>query len=216
MEKMKITQHSELQGAVEALVAQDAHLAEIHATYGFPPLWKRPESFATLLTNILEQQVSLDSAKATFEKLRTVLGNVEPRTFLLLSDETLRACGFSRQKARYGRALAKAVADGSLDLSKLSTLEEDEIHKQLTAIVGIGQWTSDIYRLMAIGLPDIWPQGDIALAQALAEIHELTGRPDHETQLTLVERWRPYRSVAARLLWLKYLRDRNRAAVEFQ
>ena len=167
--------------------------------------------FATLLHIILEQQVSLASAQAAFDRLRAAADPLRPERFLELTDAELLAIGFSRQKARYGRALATALVDGSLDLDGLADLDDDAAHRALVAIPGIGPWTATIYLLMVLGRPDVWPVGDIALAQAVAESRGAARRPGPVEMAVLGEVWRPWRSVAARLFWHDYLSRRGRS-----
>jgi DNA-3-methyladenine glycosylase II len=190
------------------LAGVDAALGASVERYGPPPLWARDPSFATLVHLILEQQVSLASAQAAFDRLRLAVDPLAPAAFLELDDAQLLAIGFSRQKARYGRALAAALAAGSLDLDRLEEVDDDEVDRRLTALPGIGPWTATIYRLMVLLRPDAWPVHDIALAQALAEVHGLERRPAPEAMLDLAEGWRPWRAVAARLLWHHYLSTR--------
>jgi DNA-3-methyladenine glycosylase II len=154
---------------------------------------------------VLEQQVSLASALAAFRRLEAVADPVTPERFLRFSDAELLGIGFSRQKARYGRAVAAAVIDGSLDLERLATVDDDEVREALEAIPGIGRWTSTIYLLMVLGRPDVWPVGDMALAAALGDVKKLGHRPGPDEMEILGEVWRPWRSVAARLLWHDYL-----------
>ncbi len=187
------------------LAARDPALAGILERFGPPPLWAREPGFATLVHLILEQQVSLASARAAFDRLRAATDPLTPRALLLLDDGQLLAIGFSRQKARYARSLASAVDGGELDLGGLPDLEDDEVDRRLTALPGIGPWTATIYRLMVLLRPDAWPAHDIALAQAIAETHGLPARPSPAQLPTLAEAWRPYRAVAARMLWHHYL-----------
>jgi DNA-3-methyladenine glycosylase II len=196
--------------AVAQLVARDADLAGIVARYGPPPLWDREPGFATLLHIVLEQQVSLASARAAFDRLREVAVLLTPARFLELNDEELLAIGFSRQKARYGRALAEAIESGALELKALDRLDDEAVHRALQAIPGIGPWTSTIYLLMVLGRPDVWPVGDIALAASVGEVKRLGRRPDAIEMAELGEAWRPWRSVAARLFWHDYLSRRGR------
>ena len=172
---------------------------------GPPPLWDRPPGFGTLLHIVLEQQVSLASALAAFRRLEAAADPLNPERFLRFSDAELLAIGFSRQKARYGRALAAALIDGSLDLEHLATVDDDEVRQALEAIPGIGRWTSTIYLLMVLGRPDVWPAGDMALASAVGDVKRLGYRPGPGEMETLGEAWRPWRSVAARLFWHEYL-----------
>jgi DNA-3-methyladenine glycosylase II len=199
-----------LASAVDVLARRDADLAAIVARYGTPPLWDREPGFGTLLHIILEQQVSLASARSAFDRLRAVADPLSPTRFLELTDAELLAIGFSRQKARYGRALATAIETGALDLDGLGTLDDDAVRRTLEALPGIGPWTSTIYLLMVLGRPDVWPVGDIALAESVGQIKRLGRRPDPLEMGTLGEAWRPWRSVAARLFWHDYLERRGR------
>jgi DNA-3-methyladenine glycosylase II len=197
--------------AVADLAARDADLAGIVVRYGLPPLWDRAPGFATLLHIVLEQQVSLASAQAAFDRLRVVADPLVPARFLELGDDELLAIGFSRQKARYGRALAAAVEARTLDLDGLVALDDSAVHRSLQTIPGIGPWTSTIYLLMVLGRPDVWPVGDIALAESVGQLKRLGRRPDAVEMETIGEVWRPWRSVAARLLWHDYLARRGRS-----
>jgi len=199
-----------LLAAVEQLAVRDADLAGIVARHGPPPLWDREPGFATLLHIVLEQQVSLASARAAFDRLRVAADPLTPTRFLALTDAELLAIGFSRQKARYGRALAEAVESRALDLDALPRLDDDAVHKALQAIPGIGPWTSTIYLLMVLGRPDVWPAGDMALQAAVAEVKGLDHRPEAVEMAALGAVWRPWRSVAARLFWHDYLARRGR------
>jgi DNA-3-methyladenine glycosylase II len=191
--------------AVRELAAADPALATVVERFGPPPLWAREAGFPTLVHLILEQQVSLASAQAAFDRLRAAADPLTPGTLLELDDAQLLAIGFSRQKARYARALATAVDDGTLDIDGLAAKDDDEIDAALTALPGIGPWTATIYRLMVLLRPDAWPVHDIALAQAAAELRGLETRPDAAAMLALAEAWRPRRAVAARILWHHYL-----------
>lgn len=201
---------SRLARAVELLAERDPDLAGIVARHGPPPLWDREPGFPTLLHIILEQQVSLASARAAFDRLRVAADPLTPARFLELSDTELLVIGFSRQKARYGRALAAAVDGGALDLPGLGWLDDETVHQRLQALPGIGPWTSTIYLLMVLGRPDVWPAGDIALAESVGEVKGLGRRPDALEMASLGEAWRPWRSVAARLFWHDYLGRRGR------
>ena len=199
-----------LTAAVGELADRDADLASIVARHGPPPLWDRHPGFGTLLHIVLEQQVSLASAQAAFDRLSAVAVPLTPARFLELTDRELLAIGFSRQKARYGRALATAIASGALDLDGLDALDDEVVHERLQAIPGIGPWTSTIYLLMVLGRPDVWPVGDVALAESVGAIKGLGRRPGTQEMAELGEAWRPWRSVAARLFWLDYLARRGR------
>jgi DNA-3-methyladenine glycosylase II len=194
---------------VRALAERDADLARIAGAYGLPPLWEREEGFPTLVLTILEQQVSLASALAAFERLRAAASIVTPENFLKFDDAQLRAFGFSRQKALYCRLLARAVLDGELDLSPLSSFSDTEARAELVRLKGVGAWTAEVYLLRALLRPDAWPAGDLALQLAAQQVKRLPARPTAAELDALAEPWRPLRAVAARLLWLQYLEGRR-------
>ena len=195
----------DLLSASENLAERDPDLARVLDRIGPPPIWDREPGFPTLVHIILEQQVSLASAKAAFDKLVVRIAPLEPAPFLDLDDTELKAIGFSGQKGRYCRELAKAVLGGSLDLDDLELLADDQVRAELTKVTGIGRWTADIYLLMALGRPDVWPRGDLALLKAVQDIKGLAEPPTAVEFETLGETWRPWRSVAARILWNHYL-----------
>ena len=196
--------------AVRALATRDPDLRAIVERFGLPPLWDRPPGFATLVHIVLEQQVSLASAQAAFDRLCAAVDVLTPDRFLELDDAELLSIGFSRQKARYVRALARAVAAGTLDLENLASLPDEDVHRALVAQTGIGPWTASIYLLMVLGRPDVWPSTDMALAAAVAEVKGLARRPDATQMQALAIAWAPWRSVAARLFWHDYLGRRGR------
>lgn len=197
--------------AVAALSNADPVLAASVGRFGAPPLWARDPSYATLVHLILEQQVSLASAKAAFDRLDAALGgSIEPDAFLTLSDTELRTIGFSRQKAGYARDLAIALADG-FDLAALQRRSDDEVRAGLMGLHGIGRWTADIYLIMCLRRPDVWPHGDQALATAAAELFELPARPTFDELELRARAWAPHRATAARILWHHYLSVRGRS-----
>ena len=191
------------------LAALDSRLDNILTRWGPPPFFVRDPGFPTLILLILEQQVSLASAKATYDKLAALLGVVTPEGVLRLDDETLRGIGFSRQKMRYSRILAQAVLSKELPLSTLHEMSDAEVHTALTALTGIGPWTADVYLLMCLRRPDVWPGGDLAIQVAVQELHGLPKRPTAQETLPYAEAWRPWRAVAARMLWHYYLTGRK-------
>lgn len=195
--------------AIDHLVQADQDLAKVVDVYGPPPMWMRDPGFPTLVLTILEQQVSLASAKAAYDKLLMKIGQLEPEAFLQLDDKLLRRVGFSRQKTRYCRILANAIQDGELPIEDLPGMTEDRVRAELERLTGIGRWTSDVYLLMALGRPDIWPVGDLALAIAIKDVKGLTARPRPREMAALAEGWRPWRAVAARVLWHQYLSQRE-------
>ena len=179
--------------------------------FGPPPLWGRDPSYATLVHLILEQQVSLASAKAAFDRLDAALGGrIEPDAFLTLSDTELRTIGFSRQKAGYARDLAIALTDG-FDLAALQRRPDDEVRAGLMGLRGIGRWTADIYLIMCLRRPDVWPHGDQALAAAAGELFGLPARPTFDELERRARAWAPHRATAARILWHHYLSVRGRS-----
>jgi DNA-3-methyladenine glycosylase II len=194
--------------ALDELCERDADLAGVVARFGPPPLWARAPGFATLIQIVLEQQVSLASARAAYERLVAVIGPPTPDRFLSLDDGALRAVGFSRQKAGYVRLLARALSAGELDLARFDALADADARAGLMSLKGIGAWSADIYLLMALGRADVWPSGDIALAAAAREVKRLGTRPSPEELTQIAERWRPWRAVAARVLWHHYLSTR--------
>lgn len=195
---------------IKLLTESHRIFAFIHGKYGAPPNWTRPQGFISLSKIILEQQVSLASANAHFLKLNSYLEAFVPSNILKLTDEEMRSCQISRQKAKYLRGLSEAILNGVIDLEKLSKLDESTIRKQLTSIKGIGDWTTDIYLMFCLQAKDIFPIGDIAVVNT---VKELTDAKTKEEILLLAEQWRPYRSLAVYFLWHYYLNKRNRQAV---
>lgn len=175
------------------------------SSYGVPPLWAREPGFATLVHLVLEQQVSIASARAAFERLHALVPGMEPERFLALPEAALRQVGFSRQKAHYCRELASAVLARQLDLGALAALDDEAVFETLTRVKGIGAWTANIYLLMALRRRDAFPAGDLALLVAAHHVKGLRRRPTPERLERIAEDWRPYRAVAARLLWQFYL-----------
>jgi DNA-3-methyladenine glycosylase II len=196
--------------AVAALTAADPGLARVVAAHGPPPLWARPRGFATLVRIILEQQVSLASAATLFARVERALGGaVTPASVGAAGEPGLRALGLTRQKARYVAALADRVATGALPLTRLARLPDAEVGAQLVRVPGIGPWTAGIYLLMALRRPDVWPPGDLALHKAMARLLDRPAPPSSDEATAIAARWRPWRAVAARILWHGYLEERG-------
>ena len=196
-----------LAAAAETLAARDRDLASIYKVHGPPPMWGRQPGFPTLLRIILEQQVSLVSARAMFERLKS---NIEPFMalgFIEAGEAYLRSLGVTRQKAHYCVRVAEAFTNGHLN--QIGRMSDEDAHATLVSIKGVGPWTANIYLLMALRRPDIWPDGDVALATAVGRLRKLTHRPSFTELAKIAERWRPYRSVAARMLWQYYLAERR-------
>lgn len=196
----------------ETLCATDPALAGIVERHGIPLFWAREPGLPTLVLLVLEQQVSLASARAAFDRLERRLGVVDAGGLLSSTDVELRADGFSRQKAGYVRALAAAVDEGRVDLAGIGELPDDDVRRALTALPGIGPWTAEVYLLSALRRPDTWPVGDIALQDAARRILGLDERPSQPELEAIGERWRPHRATAARLLWHLYLSEPRRPA----
>jgi DNA-3-methyladenine glycosylase II len=194
-----------LKRGVRLLARRDPDLRRVVERFGAPPMWARESGFSTLLHIILEQQVSLASARAAHNKLLEVASPLTPHRFLELDDAALKTAGFSRQKTGYGRHLAQAITEGVLDLNALGSMDDTEVRSELVQIKGIGRWTADIYLLMVLRRPDIWPAGDLALAVAVQKVKRLRTRPTPERLDELSVRWKPWRAVAARILWHYYL-----------
>ena len=198
--------------AATHLVANDPALAAIVDRHGLPAFWAREPGLETLVLLILEQQVSLASARAAYDRLVARLGALTTAGILRSTDVELRADGFSRQKARYVRALASAIEDGTLDLTAVGALDDDAVRLALVALPGIGPWTAEVYLLSALRRPDTWPVGDIALQEAARRALGLEVRPTPEELGRIGDAWRPHRASAARLLWHLYLSEPARRA----
>jgi len=199
-----------LKEASHWLAKQDDAMAHVFDKYGYPPLWAREPGFSTLVHIILEQQVSLASANAAFQRLQTRLGTISPDAFLTLDDATLLSIGFSRQKTSYSRALAEAILFQTFDLEKLAHRPDDEIRTEMKRLKGIGDWTADIYLSECLLRPDILPKGDIAMQEAFRVLKNLPKRPAHDDFVAATQHWRPWRSVGTRMLWHFYLCERGK------
>ena len=200
----------------DKLARQDKDLSQIIRTHGYPPLWSRAGGFATLVHIILEQQVSLASARAALDKLIEKTGQVTPEKLLALTDEELKACYFSRQKIAYTRDLAQHVLDGRLQLDAFHTLSNEEIHRELTAVKGIGQWTADVYLMMVLHRCDLFPLGDVALINSVKAVKNLPATTSREEIALMANNWRPYRTVAAFLLWHAYIIRRGMKVAPYE
>ncbi|WP_225225412.1 DNA-3-methyladenine glycosylase family protein [Komarekiella delphini-convector] len=194
---------------LKVIASRDSDLADILQALGSPPLWVREPGFATLIQIILEQQVSLASAKAVFERLQQIILPITPENFLILNDDQIKKIGFSRQKALYGRLLAESIITGQLDLLTLNGMDDEDVRSVLKKSKGIGDWTVDIYLLMALRRPDSLPKGDLGLALAIQKVKQLEKRPTPQEIESIAENWRPWRALATRLLWHYYLSKRS-------
>lgn len=199
-----------MQEAIDYLSEKDAIFKAIIEQYGMPTIPKRPQGFETLVLLILEQQVSIDSAKATFLKIKTTLKTVAPEILLHISDEEFRSLGVSRQKTSYIKALAAAILNKELDLESLPNKTAQQVREELIKIKGIGNWTIDIYLMFCLEAPDLLPLGDIAVVNTIKELLDIHDKEEMEIH-TL--KWSPHRSVATYILWHHYLNKRNRTVV---
>ena len=206
----RIRTEKDLREGVAALVGSCAHMAKVHALSGDPPLRRRPAGFEGLSRVIVGQQLSVASANAIWGRL---VARVQPFTavsLLAVPQAELRAAGLSAVKTATLRRLAEAIASGGLDLEALSDAPEAAIHERFTKIKGIGPWTADIYILFCLGRPDAWSPGDLALQHAVRDALDLDERPGPNSMVELAEAWRPWRAVAARLLWSYYALRRRK------
>jgi DNA-3-methyladenine glycosylase II len=195
----------------DKLGQKDAYLKSIISQYGYPPFWSRPATFSSLILFILEQQVSLASAKAAFDKLQQKIGTITPQKIVQLTDAELKACYFSRQKTIYARCLAEAILTKQINLKQLGTCTNEEVRSILTQVKGIGNWTVDVYLMMVLQRCDLFPGGDIALINSAKTELQLPKHTTKEEVLIIAERWAPYRTIAAFLLWHAYLCKRKKA-----
>ena len=202
--------HAAFVAALGELVCGDERLRRLRERNGLPPFWVRPAGFRSLALIILEQQVSLDSARAALRRLERTVGRVGARRLAACEEEGVRAVGITRQKAAYLVGAARAIEAGRPRLSTLGRLHDDEVRSELVRLKGVGAWSAEVYLLMVLRRADAWPVGDLALALAVRDALELERTPDAAALLALAEPWRPWRAVAARLLWHDYLLRRGR------
>ncbi len=208
---VRLVSRKTLRKAVDELCSRDTDLRRVVQKFGPPLLWARRPTFATLLRIILEQQVSLASAESTFRRLQDAVGRIIPETVARRSLAEIRRLGFTGQKAGYCLDLARRIEAGGLNLRKVSRADDDDVRAALLEMRGIGPCTADIYLLMALRRADVWPDGDLALANAVRGVKRLRTRPTPERLRRIASRWRPWRSVAARILWHHYLSERSEA-----
>ncbi|HTE24727.1 DNA-3-methyladenine glycosylase family protein [Flavitalea sp.] len=183
----------------------DPDLAVILASYGYPPLWSRPNNFETLVHFILEQQVSLASALSALQKLKQHVADFTPENIIAMTDLEMRACYCSRQKQVYIKNVASAIISGGLDLATFDAMEDEDIRLQLTKLKGVGNWTADVYLMFVLQRADIFPSGDLAAVNALKSLKLLPADADRNMILAISGRWKPYRTIATMMLWHLYL-----------
>ncbi|WP_309607963.1 DNA-3-methyladenine glycosylase 2 family protein [Flavobacterium sp.] len=197
-----------MQQAIDFLTANEPIFQTIKNTYGLPIIPSRPQGFETLVLLILEQQVSINSAKATFLKLKNTVKNLEPSTLINLPDQEFRDIGVSRQKTKYIKCLAEAIIEKTIDLESLPSKSSGQVRFELIKIKGIGNWTIDIYLMFCLKTPDIIPLGDIAVVNTIKELLDIHNKEEMEVY---TQKWAPYRSMATFFLWHHYLQKRNRS-----
>jgi DNA-3-methyladenine glycosylase II len=197
--------------AAKQLARRDRELASILERLGPPPLWARPPGFPTLIAIILEQQVSLASAASMFARLKKNIVPFHPTRMIELGGSHLKSLGLTRQKTAYCLDLAQSLTEKRLRLSQLSRMSDADAKAALMEIKGLGAWSADVYLLMVLLRPDIFPATDLALITALTKLKQLPSRATAKQLLEMAEAWRPYRSVAARMLWQYYLARREKA-----
>lgn len=193
----------------DQLSAKDPYLAAIVQQYGYPPMWRRPNTFQSLILTILEQQVSLASAYAAFRKLKQKTGTVTPQKILALTDEELRSCYFSRQKIVYARELARAFTGKEIQLRRFATSPDDDIRSLLKKVKGIGDWTVDIYLIQVLQRLDVFPLGDIALVNSIKHVRQLPAHTTKEELLEISRLWQPHRTIATMLFWHAYIQRKG-------
>ena len=206
---------ADVDAAVRLLVAQDPRLAPVLARAGSPPLRRRPGGFAGLASIVTAQQLSTASAAAIWGRLSAAFDPFDPARVRRARATTLARIGLSAAKIRTLKAIAAAIAAG-LDLDALADCPADDAHRALTAVHGIGPWTADIYLLFCLGHADAWPAGDLAVQEAIRIAFDLDTRPNAKAMVSLAEPWRPWRGVAACLLWSYYRAVKRREAAPLQ
>lgn len=195
-----------MQEAIDFLSSKNKIFKEIIERYGLPRIPIRPQGFETLVLLILEQQVSIDSAKATFMKIKNYT-TCNPEKMAVLSDEEFRTLGVSRQKTKYIKILAEAILNKELDIESLASKSAQQVREELIKLKGIGNWTIDIYLMFCLREPDLIPLGDIAVVNTIKELFDIHDKLEMEKY---AQEWSPYRSYATYLLWHHYLTKRNR------
>lgn len=195
---------ADVAAGVTRLLALEPRFAAVVTAHGHPPLRQAGASLEGLLRIVTDQLISRQAGTAIWRRIEAKLSPFEPVAIARKREASLMKLGLSGAKARSFKAIAAAVADGRLDFASLKMLSDEEILRRLTALNGIGPWTADIFLLTAMGRSDAWPAGDLALQVAAQHLFELKTRPSHKQLTLMAEGWRPWRSVAARLLWSHY------------
>ena len=200
--------------ALMALAENDPLIAAIPERAGVLPWRRREAGFPGLLRSLCGQMISNQAATAIWGRLAALPGATTPEGLLELSDEALRQAGLSRPKLLHARALAEAFARGQLSAEGLAALPDEAAVAAISAIPGFGPWTAEVHLLFGLDRPDVFPSGDLALAASLAALRGLPGRPSPKELAALAGAWRPWRSMAARLLWHHWRHVTGRPAGE--
>lgn len=208
VERLETQAH--VDAAIKRLVKADPRLAGVVAMAGEVALRRRPAEFAGLISIVVSQQLSTTSAAAIWGRLSQAFDPFDPAVILRARPARLARIGLSTPKIRTVKAIAKAIVGGELDLDALATQPADDAHAALVAVHGIGPWTADIYLLFCLGHPDAWPAGDLALQESARIAFALPERPNAKQMVALAEAWRPWRGVAAKLLWSYYREVKGR------
>jgi len=196
-----------MQHIIDFLGTKDQTLKIIIEQFGHPIIQKRDQGFAAMCHIILEQQVSIESAKACYIKIQNLLGKIHPEAIVNISDENLRSCGVSRQKIIYLKDLANKVLSNQINFESLPSKTETEIRNELITIKGVGNWSIEVYLMFCLQSPDIVPLGDIAIKNTLKELYNC--QTEEEMKL-ISDNWKPYRTFASFTIWHYYLKKRNK------
>jgi DNA-3-methyladenine glycosylase II len=209
----RIDTDADVAAGLAALVAADPRLAEVAAAAGALQLRRRPGGYAGIARIVVSQQLSTASAAAIWERLAAAYDPFTPQSLVRARADRLARLGLSAPKIRALKEIAKAISGGALDCDALPSMPADAAHAALCAVHGIGPWTADIYLLFCLGHPDAWPAGDLALQEAARLAFALETRPTAKEIAAFAEPWRPWRAVAARLLWAYYRAVKQRDVV---
>jgi DNA-3-methyladenine glycosylase II len=196
-----------MQQTIDYLSAKDEKLKFIIENFGHPIIQKRDEGFASMCHIILEQQVSIASAKACYQKIQNYFENITPEIIFNCNDEELRNCGVSRQKIIYLKDLGSKILSKEIDFTTFPSKSETQIRAELITIKGVGNWSIEVYLMFCLQSQDIIPLGDIAIKNTLKELYNCQTQ---EEMKILSDNWKPYKTIASYILWHYYLKKRNK------
>jgi len=206
---------SSMRDALLELSQLDPLLHRLYERVGVPPLWARPQDFATLVHIVLEQKVSLISANAVMRRVRVLCPDMQPLGFLDVTEHALQTAGVSRAKISYCRSIAAALVDGSVSLADLRAMNDQQVIDKLTSVKGVGPWSAGVYLMMALRRPDAWASGDRALVVSYCENAGTSDIMSYTEFDQLAIQWTPHRATAARLLWHAYLEKRSKPGLDY-